>query len=459
VERGADTVDGMTHPPHGRRRIVILGAAGRDFHNFNSAYRDDPGAEVVAFTAAQIPGTAGRRYPASLAGPRYPEGIPVVPEEGLEALVREQRVDEVVLAYSDLSHADVMHLASRALAAGAGFTVLGPAQTMIRAAVPVVAVSAVRTGAGKSPLSRRLSALLRARGLRVAVVRHPMPYGELEGKAARRYATAADLERERCTIEEREEYEPHIAAGSAVFAGVDYGEVVAAAQREADVLLWDGGNNDFPFVRPDLHLVLADALRPEDATGYHPGEACLRMADVVVISKSDAAPAAVVERLRGACARANPAARIVRGALEIAVDAAALRGRRVLVVEDGPTITHGGMPHGAGLVAAQRAGAAAIVDPRAGAAPAIAGVYRQYPHIGPVLPAMGYSDAQRAALRQTIEASGADVVAAATPVDLGRLLGLAIPVVRVRYEYADLDSPGACDAVLAFVERAGIRPR
>jgi predicted GTPase len=437
-----------------RTRVVIMGAAGRDFHNFNLVYRADPAHEVVAFTAAQIPGIGGRRYPAALAGPLYPEGIPILAEDALEALVRDQGVDLVVLAYSDLPHLEVMHRASRALAAGADFALLGPARTMLQAKVPVIAVSAVRTGAGKSPTARWLAARLRARGLRVGVVRHPMPYGDLAREAVQRFATRADLDAAGCSVEEREEYEPHLAAGSVVYAGVDYARVIALAESEADVVLWDGGNNDFPFVRPGLHVVLADALRPGDELAYHPGEACLRMADVIVVTKVDSAPADALAAVMRNARRANPRAPLLRAALEIRLDdPAAVRGRRALVVEDGPTLTHGGMAHGAGLIAAQRAGAAAIVDPRACAAPQIMHVFAQYPHIGPVLPALGYSREQLEALRLTIEAADAEVIVAATPVDLASLLRLRAPVARVRYEYRDLDAPGLAQIVAEFVDR------
>jgi len=436
-----------------RRRILIMGAAGRDFHNFNVAYRDDPDCEVVAFTAAQIPGIAGRFYPAPLAGPLYPQGIPIVPEDELEARIRAEAIDLVVLAYSDLPHAEVMHRASRALAAGADFALLGPQRTMLRARVPVIAVSAVRTGAGKSPLTRWLSARLRARGRRVALLRHPMPYGELERAAVQRFATRADLDAARCTLEEREEYEPHLAAGSTVYAGVDYGRIIALAEREADLILWDGGNNDFPFVRPDLHVVLVDPLRAGDETRYHPGETCLRMADVVVVSKVDSAGADAVAAVTRSARAANPRAPVLRAALEIRLDdAAAVRGKRVLVVEDGPTVTHGGMPYGAGYIAAQRAGAAAIVDPRASAPQQILRVYEQYPHIGPVLPALGYSAAQIDALRRTIEGAAVDLVVAATPVDLRTLLHLRQPVASVRYEFVDLDSPGLAKIVDDYLD-------
>ncbi len=437
-----------------RRRIVIVGAAGRDFHNFNVVFRDDPAAEVVAFTAAQIPGIAERRYPAALAGARYPDGIPILAEAELDALLSTQHVDAVVFAYSDVAHAQVMHLASRALAGGADFTLLGPARTMLAAARPVIAVSAVRTGCGKSQTARYLSRRLRARGLRVAVVRHPMPYGDLARQAVQRFATRADLDAADCSIEEREEYEPHLALGNVVHAGIDTRRVLDAAAEDADLILWDGGNNDFPFVRPDLHIVLTDALRPGQEATHHPGEAVLRMADVVVIAKSDAAPRADVTRVEAAVRRINPRAHRLRGASPVTLDdAPALRGRRVIVVEDGPTTTHGGMAHGAGYAAARAAGAD-IIDPRGCAAPAIAPLYDRYPQLGPVLPAMGYSAAERAALAATIEASSAEFVVSGTPHDLAALLGLAKPVLRARYEFAEVDAPGLWGEVEAFLQRA-----
>ena len=430
-----------------RIRVVIAGAAGRDFHDFNMVYRREPSAEVVAFTATQIPGIEGRRYPPSLAGALYPQGIPIVPESELESL----KPERVVFAYSDVSHAEVMHLASRALAIGADFELLGPARTMIRAARPVIAISAVRTGSGKSPTARWLSKLLRKRGLRVAVVRHPMPYGDLAKQAVQRFASREDLDAAACTLEEREEYEPHLDAGGTVHAGVDYEKVIANAAAEADVIVWDGGNNDFPFVRPELHIVMVDALRPDHGFGYHPGETCLRMADVVVVSKVDVAPpvdtAAAIELAR----RLNPRARIVRANFPVRLDDPdAVTGRRALVIEDGPTITHGGMRFGAGLVAARAAGAT-IVDPRPFAAPLIREVFAQYPHIESVLPAMGYSPAQLEALAATINAADAEVVVSATPIDLARLLHPGKPVVRARYEFEDATWPGLEAEIDAFV--------
>jgi predicted GTPase len=434
-------------------RVAILGAAGRDFHNFNVVFRDDVSCEVIAFTAAQIPGIEDRRYPPSLAGSRYPEGIPILPESALDMLVRERGVQQIVFSYSDVTHAEVMHLASRAIAAGADFLLLGPKRTMLHARIPVIAVSAVRTGCGKSQTARYLSRLLRERGLRVAVIRHPMPYGDLEAARVQRFASRRDLEPAHCTVEEREEYEPHLAAGNTVYAGTDYADVLQIAESESDLILWDGGNNDFPFIRPDLHIVLADALRPGQETTHHPGEAVLRMADVVVVAKSDAADPADVRRVADNVRAVNPHAVIVRGGSPVTLDdPGAVRGRRVLAVDDGPTLTHGGMPHGAAWIAAMRAGAARVIDPRPWAAPAIAAVFELYPHIGAVLPATGYSAAQLEALRTTIERSDAEVVVSGTPIDLGALLHLSKPVVRARYEYAEMETPGLRGELDRFLE-------
>jgi predicted GTPase len=435
-------------------RVVILGAAGRDFHDFNVVYRGDPASRVVAFTRAQIPRTGDRRYPPSLAGPLYPGGIPIEDEGDLEAICRREGVDQVVFAYSDVSHAAVMHLASRALAAGADFVLLGPRRTMLEARVPVIAISAIRTGCGKSQTARWLGRRLRGRGLRVAVLRHPMPYGDLERQRVQRFASARDLDAARCTAEEREEYEPHLAAGNVVFAGVDYAAIARLAEGEADVIVWDGGNNDFPFLVPDLHVVMADALRPGQADQYHPGETVLRMADVVVINKVDAAARADVARVDEEVRAINPRAAVVRAASPVRLDdAAAVVGRRVLVVEDGPTITHGGMPHGAGYVAATSAGAGAIVDPRPAAAPAVRALFAQHPHIGRVLPAVGYDREQLEALRETINRAEADVVVAATPIDLAALIALDKPVVRARYEFEDAGEPTLGSLVDDFVAR------
>lgn len=439
-----------------RRRIVIMGAAGRDFHNFNVVYRGDPESEVVAFTGAQIPGIAGRRYPSDLAGPLYPDGIPIEDEDALETLCRAHAVDEVVFAYSDVTHAHVMHQASRALAVGADFRLLGPHATMLKARVPVIAVTAVRTGCGKSQIARWLSRRLRERGIKVAAIRHPMPYGDLARQRCQRFASRADLAAAACTNEEREEYEPHIAAGSVVFAGVDYAAILEAAEREAEIVVWDGGNNDFAFYVPDLHIVVVDALRPDQMDTHHPGEAVLRMADIVVINKADAAPAADVERAAAAARRLAPAATVVRAASPVRLaDPAAVAGRRVLVVEDGPTVTHGGMAYGAGFVAARGAGAAEIVDPRRFAAPAIREVYRRYPHIGAVLPAAGYDAAQLAALAETIDRAPVDAVVSATPMDLAAAIAIRHPVVRAFYDYAETGEPPLSRLVDAFLARQG----
>jgi predicted GTPase len=432
--------------------VVIAGAAGRDFHNFNTVYREEAGVRVVAFTAAQIPGISGRRYPPSLAGPLYPEGIPIEDEAALEDLCRREAIDLVVFAYSDVSHSTVMHLASRALAAGADFALLGPKRTMIRAVAPVVAISAIRTGCGKSQVARWLGRWLRERGLRVAVMRHPMPYGDLERQAVQRFAVRSDLVAASCTAEEREEYEPHLAAGNVVFAGVDYRAIVARAEQEADVIVWDGGNNDFPFLRPDLHIVMTDALRPGQATSFHPGEAVLRMADIVIVNKVDAASSADVQHVVDEVRAVNEQARVVRAASPVRLDDPAMvRGRRVLVVEDGPTITHGGMSYGAGYVAATTAGAAEIVDPRSSAVSAVRAVFDRHPHIGPVLPAVGYDTSQLEALRDTINGSDAEVVVAATPIDLSSLIRIDKLVVRARYEYADAGEPTLGGLVESFL--------
>lgn len=441
---------------HSRIRTVITGAAGRDFHNFNQVYRNDPQVEVVAFTATQISGISDRRYPPSLAGSLYPQGIPIVDETCLEALCQQEQIDQVVFAYSDITHAAVMHLASRAMAAGANFTLLGPNQTMLTAQVPVIAVSAVRTGCGKSQTARYLSRVLRQRGLRVGVIRHPMPYGDLEQQAVQCFKSLADLDAGNCTIEEREEYEPHLAIGNTVYAGVDYARIVALAAVESDLILWDGGNNDFPFLHPDLHIVLVDPLRPGHETSYHPGEVVLRMADIVVVPKVDAAATADIQQVIDTVRNINPAAQIVRAASPIRLaDPKAIQGQRVLVVEDGPTTTHGGMPYGAGYVAAIRAQAAMIVDPRSAAVAEIAKVYSRYPHIGPILPALGYSPQQLADLAATINQVEADVVVAATPIDLGALITVNKPIVRAFYEYAEADQPGLVDWVDKFLDQQG----
>ncbi|HJR45946.1 MAG TPA: cyclic 2,3-diphosphoglycerate synthase [Actinomycetota bacterium] len=437
-----------------RRRVVIVGAAGRDFHNFNVRYRDDESHEVVAFTATQIPGIENRTYPAQIAGPFYPNGIPIRPEEELEQIVRDQSVDEVVFAYSDVSHETVMHVASRALSAGADYTLLGPRSTMVAATVPVVAVAAVRTGSGKSQTTRAVTRILKGAGKKVAVVRHPMPYGRLEEQLAQRFETYDDLLAADCTIEEREEYEPHLAQGSIVFAGIDYAEILTRAQKEVDVVVWDGGNNDLPFYVPDVHITVADPLRAGHETTYHPGETNLRMADIVLINKVDSARIEDLERLRSTIEEVNPGAHIVEARSPITLDdASLLAGKRVLVVEDGPTLTHGEMTYGAGVVAAKRAGAASLVDAKPWASGTIKDVYAKYPHIGTLLPAMGYSDEQRQDLADTINASDADVVVVATPIDLRKVCDIRKPAVRATYELEDVSSPSLEDIL---TERLGL---
>jgi predicted GTPase len=439
-----------------RRRIVILGAAGRDFHNFNMVYRDDPSAHIVAFTAAQIPGIADRRYPPSLAGRHYPDGIPIVGEERLEELCRAEAVEQVIFAYSDVPHEHVMHLASRALACGADFALLGPARTTLKASVPVIAVTAVRTGYGKSAIARYIARHLRERGQRVGVLRHPMPYGDLGAERVQRFASLADLDRASCTIEEREEYEPHLAMGTLVFAGIDYAAILAAAQREADIIVWDGGNNDFPFIRPDLHITVVDALRPMQVTTHHPGETVARMSDVLLVNKVDAATASDIDTLIARCRAINPRATILRGASPVRLDNPALvKGRRVLVVEDGPTITHGGMAYGAGFVAARAAEATEIVDPRPFAAPEIAAAFAAHRHIGKVLPALGYDAVQLKALETTINQTAAEIVVSATPIDLARLIRAEKPIVRARYEFAEAGEPTLASMIDAFLGRCG----
>jgi predicted GTPase len=434
--------------PGSRRRVLIMGAAGRDFHNFNVRYRDDEASEVVAFTATQIPGIEGRIYPASLAGRLYPNGIPIHPEAELEGLISSLGVDEVVFSYSDISHKAVMNLGSRALASGADFTLLGPRSTMIQATVPLVAVAAVRTGAGKSQTTRAVSRILQGAGKDVAVIRHPMPYGRLEEQVAQRFETSQDLIDNNCTIEEREEYEPHIALGSIVYAGIDYGEILALAEKDAEVILWDGGNNDLPFYVPDVHITVADPLRVGHETSYHPGEANLRMADVVVINKIDSAKLEDVQTLRTTIKSVNPDSVVVEARSPITIDdEGSLAGKKVLVVEDGPTLTHGEMTYGAGVVAARRAGAAALVDPRRWAVGTIREVFERYPQIGMLLPAMGYSEQQRKDLAETINSSDADVVLIATPIDLRNICDIKKPAVRASYELEEISTPTLKDVL------------
>lgn len=421
---------------------VIMGAGGRDFHVFNTVFRGDPTRRVVAFTAAQIPGIADRRYPATLAGPHYPEGIPIAPEDELERIVRDLDADEVILAYSDLAYDDVMHRAARVLATGADFRLVGPRASMLRSTRPVVAVCATRTGAGKSPTSRRIARLLTDAGRRVAWVRHPMPYGDLAAMAVQRFRTIEEIDASHPTIEEREEYEDPVRMGIPVYAGVDYEAILRLAEADADVILWDGGNNDFPFFVSDLFVTVADALRPGHELRFHPGEVNVRLADVVVVNKVDVAAPGAVEQVIANVRALNPGAMILRAASPVRLDAGPdLAGARVLVVEDGPTITHGGMASGAGLVAA-RASGATVVDPHAAAVGTIADTYRRFPHIGPVLPAMGYGDAQLRDLTATIGAVDCDAVVSGTPFDLARVVGIDLPVRRARYDLEELDEPG-----------------
>ncbi|MGZ8606526.1 MAG: cyclic 2,3-diphosphoglycerate synthase [Actinomycetota bacterium] len=430
------------------RRVLIMGAAGRDFHNFNVAFRGKPDSEVVAFTATQIPFINDRTYPASLAGPGYPDGIRIHDESELTRLIRELAVDDVVFSYSDVGHAHVMHTASTALAAGANFVLLGPKDTMLRASVPVVAVCAVRTGSGKSQTTRAIAQTLKDEGKRVVAVRHPMPYGDLEAQRVQRYATIEDLDRYETTVEEREEYEPHIAAGTIIYSGVDYGDILEQAQAECDDLLWDGGNNDLPFYAPDVHVVVADPLRAGHETNYHPGEANLKMADVVVINKMDSATPEQVGELLATIEGANPGATVVRANSAVTVDdPESIAGKRVLVVEDGPTLTHGEMKYGAGVVAARAHGAGEIVDPRPWAVGTIEETFRKY-DVGPVLPAMGYSDDQLGELEKIIDQAEVDLVVIGTPIDLRRVIDIRKPAVRVRYDLEVLpDSPTLRDVL------------
>ena len=422
------------------RRVIIMGAAGRDFHNFNVVYRDDPDAEVVAFTATQIPGIADRRYPPELAGARYPTGIPIFPEADLERLIVEERADTVVFAYSDVGHEAVMHAASRVLAAGADFVLLGPDRTMLPSRLPVIAVCAVRTGAGKSQTTRRVAELVAELGLRPALVRHPMPYGDLARQAVQRFGSMEDLDLHQTTIEEREEYEPHIAAGRAIYAGVDYEAILRRAEDEGDAVIWDGGNNDLPFYRHDLLIVVADPLRLGDETRYHPGEANLRRADLMVINKIDTASPEAVAALRHTIGQVNPHATIVEARSELRLEGEPITGREVVVVEDGPTLTHGEMRFGAGSVAAHR-WEAVVVDPRPHAVGSLKDVLARWPHLDPLLPAMGYGERQIRELEETLNATPAHAVLAATPIDLTRVMRLNKPVVRVRYDLAETDPP------------------
>jgi predicted GTPase len=427
-------------------RTIIMGAAGRDFHNFNVFYRDNKEYQVVAFTATQIPNIEGRKYPAELAGTLYPEGIPIYPESELVRLIKDLKADQVVFAYSDVSHEFVMHRASTVLAAGADFRLMGLHSTQIKSTKPVISICAVRTGSGKSQTTRRVSLILSEMGFRVAAIRHPMPYGNLVAQRVQRFATYADLDKHQCTIEEREEYEPHIGNGIVVYAGVDYEAILRQAEQEVDIVLWDGGNNDFSFFVPDLAIVVADPHRPGHETTYHPGETNVRSADVVVINKVDTAVPENVLKVRNAVQALNPHAVIIEAASPLFVaNPGLIRGKRVLVIEDGPTLTHGGMTYGAGWVAARRFGAAEIVDPRPFAVGAIHETFLKYPETGPILPAMGYGEEMTHDLEQTINGSDVDLVISATPIDLTRIIQINKPLQRVRYELQEIGYPTLTD--------------
>ncbi len=418
-----------------RKKVIIMGAAGRDFHNFNVYFRNNSQYDVVAFTAAQIPGIQCRVYPPELAGPDYPTGIPVYPEEELPRLITELNVDQVVFAYSDVSHEYVMHEASMVLANGADFCLMGPKTTMLKARVPVISVCAVRTGSGKSQTSRQIANILKNRGLRVVVVRHPMPYGDLVKQVWQRFATYQDLDKYDCTIEEREEYEPHIDSGIVVYAGVDYGKILEEAQKEAELIVWDGGNNDLPFFKPDLHIVVADPHRAGHELAYYPSEVNLRLANVVIVNKVDTADPAKVEQVKENVKSVNPNAMILDAASPITADKPELiEGKRVLVIEDGPTVTHGNMPYGAATIAAKKFGAKEIVNPKPYAVGSIRETYAQYSHLGSILPAVGYGERQIAELKETIDATPCDVVLIGTPIDLRRVMRVDKPTVRVKYE-------------------------
>lgn len=437
------------------RKVIIMGAGGRDFHNFNTVYRGDPAYRVVAFTAAQIPGIEDRVYPPSLAGELlYPDGIPIRSEDDLEQIAQAESVNEIVLAYSDLSHVDVMHMASRALATGADFRLIGPRDTMLRSRKPVVAVCAVRTGCGKSQTSRRIGQLLLDHGLRVALVRHPMPYGDLEKMRVQRFTSIEEIDASNPTIEEREEYEEPVRMGMLMFAGVDYENILRAAEKEADVVIWDGGNNDYPFFAPDLFVTVVDPLRPGHELLYHPGETNLRMADVIVVNKIDSAEEKDVAEVLANIAAVDPTAVVVKATSPVTLDAGpSLAGKRVLVVEDGPTITHGGMPFGAGTVAARAAGATDLVDPRPYAVGSIRDTFAKYPEIGTVLPAMGYGDEQRRDLEETIAAAECDVVVAGTPMDLGRVIHIKKPLRRAQYELREIGTPTLEDVLTPIINK------
>ncbi len=437
------------------KKVLILGAAGRDFHNFNVVYRDDPAYRVVAFTATQIPNIENRAYPAGLAGKLYPDGIPIVPEAELENTIHKYGVDAVVFSYSDVSHQTVMHLASRAVAAGADFWLLGTERTQLAAQVPVVSVCAVRTGCGKSPVSRRVVQELRAQGLKPVVVRHPMPYGDLAAERLERFATLEDMERYGCTIEEMEEYEPHLRQNVVVYAGVDYEAILRQAEGEADVILWDGGNNDTPFYCSDLEIVVVDPHRAGHELSYYPGEVNFRRAEVLVINKVDTASPEAIEEVRSNIRKINPGALVIETECRVtAAEPERIKGRRVLVVEDGPTLTHGEMAFGAGVVAAQKYGAAEQSDPKPYAVGSIRSTFERFAHLKCLLPAMGYSETQRHELEQTINRTPSDLVLVATPVDLTRLLDLNKPSLRIGYEVVERTKPGFAEIIAEFAAHA-----
>ena len=428
------------------RRVVILGAAGRDFHNFNTVYRDNPDFQVVAFTATQIPDIAGRRYPAELAGGLYPSGIPIFDEAELEAVIAREKPDVAVFSYSDVKHETVMHLASRCITLGVDFELLGADKTMIKAKVPVIAITAVRTGAGKSQTTRYISNILKKLGKKVVAIRHPMPYGDLAKQACQRFAEYGDLDKHECTIEEREEYEPHIDNGFVIYSGVDYEQIIRSAEKEADVILWDGGNNDLPFYASDLHIVVADPLRTGHEMMYHPGEANFRMAHIILINKCDSAKEEDIQAIEENARKVNPKAVVIRANSPVTCTKPEMvRGKNVLVIEDGPTLTHGSMTYGAGVVAAKNCGAARIVDPLPYAVDSIAATYRKYPNAQGILPAMGYGDHQIRDLEATIEATPCDVVLSATPIDLTRVLKVNKPMTRATYDLAEI-RPGQMEA-------------
>ena len=433
------------------KKVLIMGAAGRDFHNFNVYFRNNPAYKVVAFTATQIPDIEGRKYPAELAGRLYPKGIPIYAEADLTSLIKEHKVDDVHFAYSDVAHEYVMNKASQVMAAGANFVLLGPDDTMIKSRKPVVSVCAVRTGSGKSQTSRKVALILKAKGRRVAVIRHPMPYGDLVKQKVQRFAAYSDLDKHECTIEEREEYEPHIDNGIIVYAGVDYGAILRQAEKEADVILWDGGNNDFSFYRSDLEIVVADPHRAGHELRYHPGETNFRRAKVIVINKMDTAQKEQVDIVMANIKNLNPGAVVIRANSKITVDdGAAIAGKRVLVIEDGPTLTHGGMKFGAGIVAAQKYGAAEIIDPRPFAVGSIKKTFEKYNHLDRVLPAMGYGNKQTRELAETIDRIDCDLVVSATPIDLNRVLTTSKKLLRVRYELEEIGSPTLKDVLKGF---------